>query len=197
MNDETSVSIIENEVSPIVATTQSIVIGSPEDMRNATEILSKLNVFNDRLIEDKERITKPLNAALKEIRAKYKPMEEKLGDAITVIRDKMETYQIAATRKLKEEQDKIAARIGEGKGKLKIETAVAKMDHLDVPEKNIEGDTGSVSFVTVKKFEVTDLSLVPIEYHLANEVAIRKAMKDGNELPGVRYFEEQSVRNSR
>jgi len=28
-------------------------------------------------------------------------------------------------------------------------------------------------------------------------VAIRQAMKDGKELPGVRYYEDKQVRNSR
>jgi hypothetical protein len=61
-------------------------------------------------------------------------------------------------------------------------------------------DEGSVSFREVKKFEVMDIVMLANaspDYVLPNEVKIRKAMLEGIELVGVRYFTEQSVINKR
>lgn len=182
-------SAIKNSVTAVIET--------PKDMEKAVNTLSILNKTMDRLTEDKEKLTKPINTLLKEIRGRYKPFEEQLEDTIGILRKKITAYQTAAKKKADDEALKIAGRVGEGKGKLKIETAVKKIDEIDTPDAVVSSDQGTAKFVTVKKFEVVDLSQIPIEYHVADEVAIRKAMKEGKELPGVRYWEEESVRNFR
>lgn len=173
------------------------VITSESEKEEATAFLSLLNKRLDSVVAYKESKTKPLNEALKIIRAETKPYETKLEDAITAVRKGMTTYQNEAVRIAREKADKIAARVGEGSGKLKAETAIAQIDNLDKPSNNVATTAGSVKFREVKKFEVTDLKKVPMEFHLANETAIREAMKAGTELPGVRYWIDQEVVNSR
>jgi len=183
---------------PVVAVeAREMSITSPDDMKRAVELLSNLNKLMDEVEEKKTKLTAPLNAALKEIRSRYKPIEEHLGLAIGSIRLKMTKYQGDIVLAQRKEEEAIAKRIGVGAGHIKMETALKKLDAVEKAEKSVAGDAGSVVFVEVEKFEVTDLSKLPIEYHLADEVKIRKAMKEGVKLEGVRYFTEQSVRNSR
>lgn len=191
------VAVLEKEINPAITKASKITIHTAEDMVKATEVLSNLNRYADTVTEKKESITKPLNAALKAARQMFVPLETKLEDAIGGVRKAMITYQTEAVRKQKEEEAKIAARIGEGKGKIKIETAVEKLQNIEKAPEKIATDAGQVKFKTVKKFEITDISALPREFMVPNEVEIRKAMLAGIEVTGVRYYEEQVPYNSR
>ena len=172
-------------------------IENADDMSEAVRVLSILNKKADALEADKQELTKPINDVLKRIRAKYKPFEEKLEDAIGLIRTKMSKYQTTQKKLAEAKEDKIISRIGEGKGKLKPETAMAKLEDVAKPENKVSTDEGMVKFKTVKKFIVVDVTKLPKEFILPNEVAIRKAMNEGKELAGVEYSTEEVPVNSR
>lgn len=195
-NDD-KLAVIEKEISPIVAKAQALTIKDEKSMTGGAELLSTLNLRLDKIVEEKEKITKPLNEALKVERARWKPFETVLDEAISLIRKKMGTYHTEQTRLANEEEARIVARVGEGKGHLKAETAVRQMEDIDRPAGAVAAASGMVKFKTVKVFEVMDLTMLPIEYHLANEVAIRKAMNAGIELAGVKYSTEQRPDNYR
>lgn len=192
------ITVIEKSLTPVIKQAEELKITNSEELKASVELLTTLNQWNDRVTEDKEKLTKPLNATLKEIRGRYKPLEEQLETAITSVRSQMTSYQTQALKDRQDAEMKIAERVGEGKGHLKIETAVKQIEGLEAVESSVVGvDDGAVAFVEVKKFEVVDLSLLPLEYHLSNESKIRFVMKEGTELPGVRYWTEQSPRNFR
>jgi hypothetical protein len=107
----------------------------------------------------------------------------------------MSAYQTEQDRIAREKEEKIAARVGEGKGKLKVETAVNKMNEIERAPEKIESEKGKLSFRTVKKFEVQDTGMLPPDYILPDLSAIRKAMLAGLELPGVKYWEEKEPIN--
>lgn len=191
------VEVLEKEIVPVVNKALKVSIGNSEDMSKATEILSVVNKYADTVKEKKESVTKPINAALKAARGLFAPLEGKLEEAVGVLRKAMIVYQTEQKRIADLEAAKIEARIGDGKGKLKFDTAVAKIESIDKPANQIIGDNGSIQFVSTPCFEVVDISKLPVEFLLANEVAIRSAMKLGKKLDGVRYWTEQRPRNSR
>lgn len=194
---ELNISKVEKEVSPIASEAFNMQIKNEEDKAKASEVLSRLNKWNDSVVKNREKITKPLNQALKEVRAGYKPLETMLEDAIKVVKGKIGEYQTHALEALKGEQERISGRVGSGSGYLKVDTAVRQIEGLDKPLQSVVTDNGEVKFRTVKKFEVIDVRLLPVNYLLADEVKIRKAMLEGVLVEGVRYWEEQSVVNSR
>lgn len=188
---------IENKFSPIVAKAQELAIADEKSMGAAAQYLSELNLFLDKIVAYKETKTKPLNSALKIIRAETKPFETQLDEMIALIRRKMSAYQTEKKRLADEQEARIAARVGEGKGHLKVETAARQMEEVERPVGAVTAESGMVKFKTVKCFEVMDLSIVPLEYHLADEVKIRKEMNLDKEIPGVRYWTEQRPDNYR
>ena len=188
--------ILKKETS-IITEAESKEIKSAEDMTQAVVLLSELNKANDRIVEEREKVTKPLNEALRAERARWKPAELKLTQAIELLRAKMSSYQTEQVRLQREQEQKIASRIAPGKGNLSIETAIKKIESIKTPEKEVPTDSGLVQFREVKRFEVVSLKDLPLEYHLPDESAISKAMKEGKELPGVRYFTEQVPVNYR
>ncbi len=172
-----------------------IKIKTPEDLTRATSILSLLNKTLDVLTEQKEKLTKPLNATLKEIRARYKEPETILEGKISEIRQEMTTYQTKQMAIQAKKEAKLADKVAAGD--ITIEKAADALAKLPETPTAVDTTEGSVQFKPVKKFEVIDLSKLPIEYLVANEVKIRAAMNEGKELPGVRYYVEQVPYNSR
>lgn len=188
---------LKKKVVSLADEAEKFKITNDKDLSKAVEILSNLNKMGDAIKEKKELITKPLNLALKNAREMFKPLENPYEDAIEILREKMSKYQTFKVQKEAEDKAKVAARIGEGKGKLKLETAIEKIEEIGVTEKNVSTEAGAVNFRTVKKFEVMDITMIPHEYLEVNESLVTKLMKEGKELPGIRYYEEQVPVNYR
>ena len=188
---------LQKKINTLAEQAKNLTITSKEDMVKATTVLSNINKYVDSVKEQKETLTKPINVALKNIRSIFKPLEESYEEAIASIRLKMTSYQTKAIEDARAQENAITARVAPGKGNLSIDTAVKKISSIERPDKETSTDAGLVQFVETKRFEVIDLSSLPLQYHLPNEVEIRKAMKEGKELPGVRYWTEQVPRNFR
>lgn len=172
-----------------------LTIKTQEDLTEATRILSVLNKTLDYLTEQKELLTKPLNATLKEIRARYKEPETILETKIADIRQLMIEYQTKQVALQQAKEAKIAESLA--KGNISIEKATDKIAKLPEIVTSAQSDEGSIKFKPVKKFEVVSLADLPIEYHMADESKVRSSMNGGVELPGVRYWVEQVPYNSR
>lgn len=172
-------------------------IASADDMTRAVEFLSELNKTNDKIVAEREKVTKPLNAALTAERARWKPTELKLTTAIAAMRSKISAWQTEQKRKADAEAEKIAARVGEGKGKLKPETASDKIAAIDTPAEAVSTESGQVKFRTVVKFELEDITKVPAEFLLLNETKVRTVLKENTRIPGLRYWEEEMPINLR
>lgn len=186
---------IEKELHPIAEQATTLEIVDDITLKTGVELLSKLNQYNDSMQEEKEKVTKPLNEALRAERLRFKPLESVYTLAIEAIRAKMTQYQSNLVRERLEAQNKLASKVTSGY--MKPETAVSKLENLAVVEKEVATSNGLVQFAEVKKFEVVDMTLLPLKYHLPDEVAIRKEMKEGREIVGVKYWIEQQPRNYR
>ncbi len=163
-------------------------------MLAATDILSQLNRELTKLTTDKEKLTKPMNEALKEIRSRYKPFEGKLEAAIAYIREQMSTYQTKALQEAEKKQEAIANKVGT---KLTLEQATKKLATINEPEQKIEALNGSVSFKTIKKWRVIDLDKVPRAFLTIDEDVVTENMKAGQPIEGIEYYTEQQVVNRR
>lgn len=185
--------IIEKKVTPFEKKILSLKINDDKKLVEGTDLLSQVNKYIDRATEEKEKITKPLNQALKVERARWKPLEDKLEALLLHLKKQMSTYQTKKDEEFKQQQKEIADKVATGE--ISIEKAVAQMDNK--VETKVFSNNGSINFITVKNFEVMDITLLPKDFILPDEVKIRLAMKNGIEIPGVRYFEEKQIRNKR
>lgn len=179
----------------IITKAENLTIATQADLVEATNVLSDLNRTKDAIIEEKEKVTRPLLDALNAERARWKPRELQLDTLITKVRTAMTVFQTNLLATQKKEQDKIVSKLEDGK--IKPETAIRKLGELDTIDKKVETESGSISFKTVKKFEMVSPHDVPTEYLLLNKIKVREAMKQGIELKGVEYWEEQVPINNR
>jgi hypothetical protein len=187
---------IQKMATSITTSAEALVVNKTT-LPNAVLVLSQLNQTLDSIELEEDTITAPAQAIIKRERERWAPFKKPLKGAIDALRAKMTQYQTLARKEEQEAKDAIAARVKEGRGNLKMETAMEKMDAVEAPEARVTTEAGSLRFQTKKEFEVVDLSLVPLQYVSANEVEIRKAMKNGIELPGVRYFTVEIPVNTR
>lgn len=157
MTNDTSkeIALIEKEIKNYLPA-GPVKITTEEEKARAAEDLSVLNRYAKRVKTRKEEITKPMNAALKSARELFHGTEEKLDEAIQQLRTGLGTYQLAAENARLEEEKKIADRVKEGKGNLRPETAVAKIEALDRPAASVATASGSVKFRTDKKLKITN-----------------------------------------
>jgi len=197
MTKEIAIKPFTKEIAAPIAQAQALTITSAKEMTQGVQYLSELNKFLDRVVEYKESKTKPLNATLKIIRAETKPLEEVLEEAIDTIRQKMSLYQTKEKQRADAEAERIAARVAPGRGNLTAETAIAKIEQIDKPEKVVSAEAGAVSFRTKRHIEILDITLLPPEYLIANEAKILSAQLTGTELAGVRYYTTQEPANYR
>jgi hypothetical protein len=188
---------LHKEETIIINKVKELDIVDSSTMETATEMLSQLNKTSDRITEETEKVTRPLLDALNAERKRWKPSLDLLKESIDIVRTKITKYQTEARRLAQIEEEKIAARIGDGRGKLSITTAIKKINNIEKIESNIKTESGSISFKTVIRFEVIDLDAVPNEYLQVDEIRVRQALKDGKQITGIRKYTEDIPINRR
>lgn len=196
VNPDMQVAIVYKDLQAVISDIPKA-ITSVSDMERATVTLSILNKCNDKVKKEKKVVLDPLEALIDIEEARWKDVQTLLKGHISALKTMVNEYQTEATNARLEAETKLAERIGEGKGKIKLETAVRKIDELETVEKKVETSAGSLTFKPHKMCEVINIKDLPIEYHLPDDVAIRKAMNEGIKLPGVRYWVEQRSTNRR
>lgn len=188
---------LQQEVTDVATKVELITIDSPQAMSDAVELLSQLNTTADRVKAEKDKVMRPLLDAVAAERKRWKPIEDKLTPLITTLRKKISVYQTAETKRVEDEKAKIAARVGTGKGKLKLDTAAKKQAEITKPEDKVATDTGSVAFKTDYEVVVTDIRKVPEQFLEVKLAAIKTAHKKGGVVPGVTINEVQVPVNRR
>lgn len=173
---------IQKSLSPIVDKALSITIKKPEDMVEATTLLSKLNSFNDRIKEEREKVTAPLNEALKAERARWKPAESANLEAIDYIRAEMSRYQTAQIAIQKAKEHAIAEKLTSGK--ISMDKAVAQIEKVKTPEKTVTTDAGAVQFRETAILKIWDYTMIPNEFMLPDEKKILATLKEGKKVAG-------------
>lgn len=219
MSDKT-LQVVEKEVSTLQTQIEKLVIASPEDMAGAAKMLTAINKKADAVEAEKEKVTKPLWAALQAERGRWKPFETTYEALKATLRKKMTEYQTAEVKRAAAEADKIVDRVGEGRGKFTAATAVRKMEEIEKPNKVVAAGEGVVKFtakpkVTIaplkqtwlikeqignwKEFEAILENCVLNGLIIWDEIAVRKAVLAAKEskLPGIKYEIEQVPVNLR
>lgn len=176
---------LKKGISGVAMSVNELKIVNQNDMKTAVDMLSQLNKYGDSVKAKKELLTKPLNLALRNARSMFAPIEDLYEGAVEVLRNKMTEYQTEKVRIENEEKTKIAARVGEGKGKFKVETAVAKIAEVEVAEKEVATEEGLVQFREVKVVKIMDETLIPREYLVIDEKKVLEALKAGKFVEGA------------
>lgn len=173
-----------------------ISIETKADMERGARALTELNRYLDAITLEKEKLTKPLNEALREIRGRYKDIEGKLESAIRAVRTEMARFQTKAIAERKKAEERLAKKVA--KGAIDLEQAVSLAVSTGPLERISAGPGGaSVSFRTDRVLKVVKASIVPREYLMVDEKKALEALKRGEKVPGCVLEEVQVVVSKR
>lgn len=175
----TDLKLIEKQVSPVIKEASALNITSTKELTNASTLRENIKKLQKAIEDDKEKLYRPMKDAIDELNSRYDVYLKPLKEALKIANDKMTAYQTAAMKKQREEEAKIAARIGEGKGKLKVETALNKMSAVEKP-----AELDNTGFVNRPIVWITNAGLIPRHFLTPDFKAIEIALKAGNEVPG-------------
>ena len=167
----------------LLSEVEKIEVSDTKSLSLATDKLSQINSYLDKVVAWKEAKTKPLNSALRVIRAETKSLETMLESAVTIIRAELSRYATAVEADRLAKSAKIEKRLESGS--LGIVKAVEKLGALEVLPDKVETASGSLQFRDKLFLEITDLALIPRTYMLPNEPLILQEIKDGVVVPGA------------
>ena len=188
---EKTLELVKNEVENVAVNSRIVVNSQPTfDIAKAQLII--LKSVDKEVQSKKDGIVKPLNEALKNARALFKPFEDK----IEVIKQYLNGEMLKYNQKLLAEQKK-----REEEAMKKIEEAEKKGEEININKiiKKLENTQTKIEQIKtrkIKKFRLIDITKVPKEYLQLNEVEVRKAMLGGYNVEGVEYYEEEISINS-
>lgn len=193
--DTKEVATVKTQATKALAAAEALEITTPEQMTSATDLLSKMKTVAKMIKERKEAITKPLMEALTSARDLFKPIEANLEAAERVVKGKMLDYQREQDEKAEAERIKIAQKVEAGR--MKPETAVAKMEKIEDAPASVQGKVGAMAFRTIKKYRVTDESKLARKYLMPDMAKITADLKAGAVVEGAEAYEEKVVASSR
>jgi len=179
---EQSLAPLKAQVSKIAQFTEAVVIRNSEEMAQAVDMLGQIKTIDKKITEQKEKITRPLSEALKNARALFKPIEDQWNEATKTLKWKMVRYQTLQETKAEAKIEKIEKKIEAGS--LTFVEGVEKIAGLE-PEVRVETSDFSLTFRKDRKMVITDLSLIPDEYWLVDEIKLRKDILAGIQVPGA------------
>ena len=183
---------MDKEITIIQAEAKNIIITNQEQLTFASSKREEAKKKLKQITEEKDKVLKPLKEAVKAENARWSPMETILEDAIEILNKGMIKYMTDKRNQELEEEKKIMA-----DRRTKVETKIDKLAEVEKVENKVSTDVGSTSFVEVKCFEVEDITKVPKEYLLIDEVKVRASMKAGVEITGIKYWIESRPRSGR
>ena len=171
----------------------SLEIQDETSLMQASETLWAIRTFLKKVESVRVFFTKPLNDHLKDINAEFKQITNPLS-----ILDKQ------ITQKLKDYRQQIEAKRLEEQARLDTE-AQARQETSLIPEviapivpaqsKSVQTETGKITFIKIRRWELEDISKVPLEYLKLDDAKITAVIKAGGNIPGIRpWFEETPQR---
>jgi hypothetical protein len=156
--------------------TRDLPVTCDEEKEFAAEGLRWVKEQHASLEERRTAITKPLNAALREINNLFRPMKTALEDAERVLKKRIAGY--LAEREAQNLRAIQAAAAAETS--VQAELALATVARAELPR--------GISQRFVWVFEIADAAMVPREYLTPDMVKIGVAVRDSDgkaEIPGV------------
>lgn len=195
------ISVVKRQVTMAMKEATDLFIDSKESMEMAGEVRKRIKQVGALIKARKEKITKPLNEALKSARDLFRPLEENHEEAEAIVGQKMITYQ----KQVDEERQGIEAEANTKKAEIDRKLAEGEITESSAKrsEKSIEKKIGkapeevkkgeSYHTRTIKKFRVIDRTKIPLEYMMVNEVAVRGAMLQDVVVPGIEYYLDKII----
>ena len=130
-----------------------------------------------------------MNDHLKNINAEFKQITNPLSNLDKQITQKMRVYRQQIETKRLEEQTRLDAEAQARQETSLIPEVIAPI--VPAQSKSVHTETGKITFIKIRRWELEDISKVPLEYLKLDDAKITAVIKAGGNIPGIRpWFEE-------
>ena len=176
---------------------RQVKIANDQDMSDAAELLAR---FRKKRKEVEEQFEVPIKGLKSEVK-QLQEQRDKLVAPLTQAEGRLQTEILGYRSRVAAEAAKQQAKLNAQHEK-KVEKAIAQGKDVSelpppvqvaAPVKSVETGAGAVTARKVKKFKITDPSLVPKDYWIIDEGMVGKAVRAGLEIPGVQTWEEETL----
>ena len=172
----------KSELADVLGMLESFEVETPEDVAFATEELASTKGQWKRWEEQRTKITKPLNAGLREVNALFKPVQGALKTIEGLWKRKIVSAQMAAQR----EQQRLLQEAQAATQPQEIKTALIAA--ADAP---LDLAPAGVTMRDNWRWEITSAKDVPAELWAPCPQRIADAVKGGaTDIPGVRVWND-------
>ncbi len=178
-------------------TAEKLVITSDPEYQKASDVLVGVKNHLREVTTQKRKITDPMNLALKETRALFKPIEDKLGNAKDLISQGMLDYRAEQKAEADAKEAELQAKLDSGE--MEVDDALDQMP-TDGLDKTTYGKKGATTVRTIKEIVIDNPNQVPNEYWVIDITAVRRDALgnaaqgiEPKEIPGVKVIERESL----
>lgn len=176
---------IAEEKAMTLADNSRIKVNSQPTLDQAKISLTQVKEIKKIIQEKKDSVVKPLNEALKNTRALFKPIEDKVDVIETYLKGEVLKYN---TKLLQEQRKR------EEEAQSKIE-AGATFEEATKSVERIEKKIDAIPTRKIKRLKITDASKIERQFLVPNEQAIKEALLAGIKVSGCELVEEEIIVN--
>ena len=189
------------------AKAEAIEVKTDEQESGAADILKEIKLIGTEAEALRKEKVNPFNALVKRINDVFRPVTADLESAEGTIKNKVLTYRQYKERLRQEEERK---REEEYRRKVEEERKKAEAQKeafvppspppIIIPMENkVSGSSGSLSTRKVWRFKVVDIALVPDEFKVIDETAVRSRIMNMNankvepKISGLEIYQEETI----
>ena len=174
------------------------VIVSLDDAKLAADDLSMIAKLKKAMESKRKDYLQPFQDHVKEVNEIYKVLMQPIETADMVTRSKVLSFQReqAELKAKQEEINRLRMEAATKEAELnngEIIESVNIIDVVTIPT-HVYADNSTLGTSKVWKFEVEDLTKIPLEYLMPDMVKIGKVVRAGVKIPGVKSWQENSLR---
>jgi len=161
----------------------------------AGEILWAIRTFLKKVESMRVFFTKPLHDHMTNINTEFKQISAPLSTLDKQITQKLKDYRQQVEAKRLEEQARLDAEAQARQETSLIPEVIAPI--VPAQSKSVYTETGKITFMKVRKWEVEDITLVPPIFMKLDEAKVTATIKAGVDIPGIRTWYEETPQRRR
>ena len=184
LNTQEAIKIAE-EKAMTLADNSRIKVNSQPTLDQAKISLTQVKEIKKIVQEKKDSVVKPLNEALKNTRALFKPIEDKVDIIETYLKSEVSKYNTKLLQEQRKREEEAQAKIEAG---ATFEEATKSVERI---EKKID----AIPTRKIKRLKIIDASKIERQFLVPDEQAIKEALIAGIKVSGCELVEEEIIIN--
>ena len=203
VSPQTDLQFIEyqKQAQEILAHAKADVVSTPAEEKAATNDLSIISMLKKGIEEKRQEYVRPINEHVKAVNTAFKLLTDPIEQADKLLRDTIGKYRAEQERRRREaeeinrQKEELARREAAlNQGEITVDLTPVPVP--EAPVAHVRAEAGTLGTAKVWKFEVADFVQLPDEYKVPDLIKIGKVVRAGVNIPGVKAWQEDSIRIS-